>query len=159
MISSINLLSIKRNVRCSEKQQAFQRNFPLSWDTKFIFTDCTWRKIFFHESKRLFSVETTNKMQPCNRIYYSTVHWRLNMLRAACCSSSWALTVLAASGLYTHVVTGRSQTWVGTPLLELTWLRSVTACVCKPDTAITVRAPDGERYAARNTLSLQWTVE
>jgi len=21
-----------------------------------------------------FSVETTNKMQPCNRIYYSTVH-------------------------------------------------------------------------------------
>jgi len=22
-------------------------------------------------------------MQPCNRIYYSTVHWRLNMFRAA----------------------------------------------------------------------------
>jgi len=25
------------------------------------------------------SVEITNKMQPCNRIYYSTIHWRLNM--------------------------------------------------------------------------------
>jgi hypothetical protein len=22
-------------------------------------------------------------MQPCNRIYYSTIHWRLNMFRAA----------------------------------------------------------------------------
>jgi len=22
-------------------------------------------------------------MQPCNRIYYSNVHWRLNMFRAA----------------------------------------------------------------------------
>jgi len=29
------------------------------------------------------SVKITNKMQPCNRIYYSTVHWRHNMFRAA----------------------------------------------------------------------------
>jgi hypothetical protein len=54
------------------------------------------------------SVEITNKMQPCIRIYYSTLHWRLNMFRAAYRSSSGALTVFAASGLYTHVVTGRS---------------------------------------------------
>jgi len=52
--------------------------------------------------------------QHCNRIYYSTVHWRLNMFRAAYRSSSGALTVFAASGLHTHVVTGRSQVWVGT---------------------------------------------
>jgi hypothetical protein len=32
-------------------------------------------------------------MQPCNRIYYSTVHWSLNMFRAAYRSSSGALTV------------------------------------------------------------------
>jgi hypothetical protein len=32
-------------------------------------------------------------MQPRNRIYYSTVHWRLKMIRA--------LTVFAASGLHT----------------------------------------------------------
>jgi hypothetical protein len=51
-------------------------------------------------------------MQPCNRIYYSTVHCRLNMFRAAHRSSSWALSVFAASGLRTHVVTGRSQVWV-----------------------------------------------
>jgi len=29
------------------------------------------------------SVETTNEMQPCNRIYYSKIYWRLNMFRAA----------------------------------------------------------------------------
>jgi hypothetical protein len=39
------------------------------------------------------SEEITNKMQPCNIIYYSTVHWRLNMFRAAHRSSSAALTV------------------------------------------------------------------
>ena len=36
------------------------------------------------------------------------------MFRAAYRSSSGALTVFAASGLHTHVVTGRSQVWVGT---------------------------------------------
>jgi hypothetical protein len=60
------------------------------------------------------SVEITNKMQLCNRIYFSTVHWRLNVFRAAYRLSSGALTVFAASGLHTHVVNGRSQVWVGT---------------------------------------------
>jgi len=89
-------------------------------------------------------------MQPCNRIYYSTVHSRLNMFRAAYRSSSGALTVFAASGLHTHVVTDRRQVWVGTP--TQTWLRPVTTCLCKPEAANTVRAPDDERYAARNML-------
>jgi hypothetical protein len=35
------------------------------------------------------------------------------MFRAAYRSSSGALTVYAASGLHTHVVTGRSQVFVG----------------------------------------------
>jgi len=65
------------------------------------------------------SVEITNKMQPCNRIYHSTVHWQLNMFRAAYRSSSGALTVFAASGLHTHLVTGRSQVWVWTEQLTL----------------------------------------
>ena len=47
------------------------------------------------------SYEITNKMQPCIRIYYSTVHWRHNMFRGAYRSSSGALTVFAASGLHT----------------------------------------------------------
>ena len=140
------------------------------------------------------------------------------MFRAAYRSSSGALTVFAASGLHTHVATGRSQVLVGTghtsmlipyelfpiqshnqhgqliseqnpgelnPLVQLglntiqthvttwsiitgtitkpvptqTWLRPVATCVCKLEAANIVRAPDDERYAARNMLSLQWTVE
>jgi len=38
------------------------------------------------------------------------------MFRAAYRSSSGVLNVFAASGLHTHVVTGRSQVWVGTGL-------------------------------------------
>jgi hypothetical protein len=54
-------------------------------------------------------------MQPCNRSYYSTVHWRLNTFWASHRSSSGALIIVfAAAGLYTHVVTGHSQVWVGT---------------------------------------------
>jgi len=71
------------------------------------------------------------------------------MFRAAYRSSSGALTVFAASGLHTHVVTGRSQVRVGTSL------RPVTTCVCNPEAVNTFRAPDDERYAARNVLSLQ----
>jgi hypothetical protein len=36
------------------------------------------------------TVEITNKMQPCNRIYYSKIYWRLNMFRASHRSSSGA---------------------------------------------------------------------
>jgi hypothetical protein len=59
-------------------------------------------------------------MQPCNRIYYSTVYWQLNTFRAEHRSSSGALTVFAASGLHTRVVTGQSQVWVGTSHSDLT---------------------------------------
>jgi hypothetical protein len=62
------------------------------------------------------------------------------MFRAAHRSSSGAVTVFAASGLYKHVVTGRSE---------------VTTCLYKPEAANTVRAPDDERCAARNMLSVQ----
>ena len=36
------------------------------------------------------SVETTNKMQPCNRIYYSKIYGRVDMFRAAYRSSPGA---------------------------------------------------------------------
>jgi hypothetical protein len=52
------------------------------------------------------------------------------MFRAAYRSSSGALTVCAASGLHTHVVTGRSQVWVGTEFpLRLDYGRSPHAYV------------------------------
>jgi hypothetical protein len=75
----------------------------------------------------IYSGEITNKMQPCNGIYYSTVYWRLNMFRAAYRSSSGALTVFAASGLHTHVVNGRSQVWVETAfIVKLSWASHVS---------------------------------
>ena len=37
-----------------------------------------------------------NKMQPCNRIYYSKVYWRLNMFWAAHHSSSGALNCICS---------------------------------------------------------------
>ena len=52
-------------------------------------------------------------MQLCNRIYCSKVYWRLNMFRAAHRSSSRALNCICSLWLYTHVVTGRCQGWVG----------------------------------------------
>ena len=59
------------------------------------------------------------------------------MFRAVCRPSSGAPTVFAAYGLHTHVVTARA----------------VTTCVCKPEAANTVGAPDDERHTARNMLS------
>jgi hypothetical protein len=53
-----------------------------------------WRKMVMMMMMMMMittkSVEITNKMQPCNRIYYS-VFWRLNMFRAAYRSSSGVL--------------------------------------------------------------------
>ena len=40
--------------------------------------------------RNMKSVEITNKMQPCNRIYYSKIYWRHNMPRTAHRPSSGA---------------------------------------------------------------------
>jgi hypothetical protein len=76
-------------------------------------------------------VEITNQMQPCNRIYYSRVYWRLNMFRATCRLSSGALNCIYSLLLYTRVVTGSCQ---GTR----PWQRPVTTRVYKPEAANTV---------------------
>jgi hypothetical protein len=47
-------------------------------------------------------------------------------------------TVFAASGLYTHVVTGRCPGWVGTAVPTQPGQRPVTTWVYKPVTANTV---------------------
>jgi len=70
------------------------------------------------------------------------------MFRTVRRSSSGALIVFAASGLHTHVVTGRSQ------FPTQTSLGPVTTCVCKPEAANKIRAPDDERRTAQNMLSL-----
>ena len=95
------------------------------------------------------SVEITNKMQPCNRIYYSTVHWRLNMFRAAYRSSSGALNCICCLW-FTYTCGDRRLIFP----LSLDYGRSPHVYV-NLRLQIQFRAPDDERYAARNTLSLQ----
>ena len=51
---------------------------------------------YLKELKKNESLEITNKMQPCNRIYYSNVYWMLNMFRAAYRSSSGALNCICS---------------------------------------------------------------
>ena len=70
------------------------------------------------------------------------------MFRAAHRSSSGALTVFAASGLYTHIVTGRCLGNGQSPYGHI-----------NQRLQIQFRAPDDERCAARNMLSLQKTLE
>ena len=57
----------------------------------------------------------TNKMQLCNRIYYSKVYWRLNMYRAAHRSSSGALNCICSLS-FTYPCGDRPvTTWVYKP--------------------------------------------
>jgi hypothetical protein len=57
------------------------------------------------------------------------------MFRETYRSSSGALTVFAASGLYTHVAIGRCPGWVGTPFPTQPGQRPVNTWVYKPEAA------------------------
>jgi len=95
------------------------------------------------------SVKIKNKMQPCNRIYYSKIYWRLNMLRAAYRSSSgapncifnlWFIYPCGGWGLQfpPSLDNGRSAHEYINQRLQIRF-----------------GAPDDERYAPRKMLSLQ----
>ena len=101
-------------------------------------------------------------------IYYNPLHVHVSsntlliLRRSNCITIAFGIVTLSKwpSGAPNgHLLSGRSQVWVGTAVPTQTWQRPVTTCVRKPEAANTVRAPDDERYAARNMLSLQWTVE
>jgi hypothetical protein len=76
------------------------------------------------------------------------------MFRAATAHHQELHTVFAASGLYTLVVTGRCPGWVG----EFPHSRDngrLPHWYINRRQQIQFGAPDNERYAARNMLSLQ----
>jgi hypothetical protein len=60
------------------------------------------------------SRKITNKMQPCNRNYYSKFIEGSTHFKRHTAHHQELQTVFAASGLYTHVVTGRCPGWEGT---------------------------------------------
>jgi len=65
-------------------------------------------------------VEITNKMQPCNSIIPKFIEGSTCFARHTVHHQELQ-TVVAASGLYTHVVTGRCPGWAGThELVEIT---------------------------------------
>jgi len=86
----------------------------------------------------LKSVEITNKMQPCNRIYYSKVYWRINMFRAAHRSSSGAPNCIC-SLWFIYICGDRplsrlGRNWVPTQPGQ----QPVTTCVYKPKAGNTI---------------------
>ena len=76
----------------------------------------------------------TNKMQLCNRIYYSKVYWRLNMFRAAYRSSSGALNCIFRLWFIYPCGDRLLSRLSGTH----PWQRPDTTWVYKPDAADTV---------------------
>jgi hypothetical protein len=88
----------------------------------------------------------TNKMQFCNRIYYSKVYWRLNVFHEAHRSSSGALNCICSLWFI--------YTCGDRPLSILGNGRSPNVYI-NQRLQIQFRAPDDAWYAARNTLSLQ----
>jgi hypothetical protein len=101
----------------------------------------------------------TNKMQLCNRIYYSKVYWRLSMFRAAHRSSSGALNCICRLW-FIHPrgdrllprLSGKKMHFFFP--LSLGNGRSPRGCI-NQRRQIQFRAPDDEWCAARNMLSLQ----
>jgi len=100
-----------------------------------------------------FLSRNTNKMQLCNRIYYSKVFWRLNMFRAAHRSSSGALNCICSL-------------WFICPYGDRPFFSPLSLGNGRSPyrhinqrLQIQFRAPDDERCVPRNMLSLQKTLE
>jgi hypothetical protein len=70
----------------------WHRSLPIkkNWPLFFLITRQS-RLTFMDPCIVVWLSRNTNKMQLCNRIYYSKVYWRLNMFRAAHRLSSGAL--------------------------------------------------------------------
>jgi hypothetical protein len=132
---------------------SIQRNFshsPLKgiWFSEVPFL---WNKQVF----QIWSVEITNKLQLCNRIYYSKFYWRLNMFRAANHSSSGALNCICSLWfIYTFGDRPLSRLSGKIFPLSLDYGRSPHVYI-NESLQIQFRAPDDVRYAARNMLSIQ----
>ena len=82
----------------------------------------------------------TNKMQLCNRIYYSKVYWRFNMFRAAHRSSSGALNFVCSLWFIypcgDRPLPRLSGKWITMdPFPTQPWQRLVTTWVHKPEAA------------------------
>jgi hypothetical protein len=127
------------------------RIWPKTYSYKhtFVFHTCVNSFVFVQQVlNSLISLlsRNTNKMQLCNRTYYSKVYWRQNMFRTAHRSSSGALNCICSLWFI--------YPWGDRPLSRLGNGRSPHGYI-NQRLQIQFRAPDDERCAARNMLSLQ----
>jgi hypothetical protein len=82
----------------------------------------------------------------CYMIWYYMIRLLTEIVLSACGSST--------VHIYTQTLHRTTKSSVsGNSVPTHTWLQTVTTCVCKPEAAKAVWAPDDERCAARNMLS------
>jgi len=79
---------------------------------------------------RYESVEITNKMQPCNRIYYSEVYWKAQH------GSSGAPLIVRSSELYLQPLVFIHMWWPA--VVQAEWENHFPTCVYKPEAVNTV---------------------
>jgi hypothetical protein len=148
------------NTQYSSKQQRFKGAYALNLQNisskrRFIYTSLHGGTFHYTESS---SVEITNQMQPCNRTYYSKVYWKLNMFRAAYRSSSRALKLYLQPLVYIHM-RWPAVVKVEWEMAAISHSALTTAGhhmgIYTRGCIIQFRAPNDERYAARNILSFQ----
>ena len=96
---------------------------------------------FFHWHNPSGCTMDLRSTQPLTEMSTRNVSWGVKAARAY----GWQPYHLMMSGMPLETYWAAVSTQ--------TWLRPVTTCVCIPEAANTVRAPDDERYAARNMLN------
>jgi hypothetical protein len=79
-------------------------------------------------------------MQPCNRIYYSKVYWRLSVFRAAHRSPSGALNRVC-SLWFIYICGDQPLSRLSAKFPTQPWQWPITTCVYKPEAANTVQSP------------------
>ena len=118
----------------------------------------------------MFLSRNTSKMQLCNRIYYSKVHWRLNMFQVVCRSKHVEPSM--SFGIINSITEFMSDVlletcWAFNELWNNKFYYRAWWAVCRSKHVepsmnfgiINSITELDERCAARNMLSLQWTLE
>jgi hypothetical protein len=127
LTNALFALQLVHNSACGRIASLFIFQWSANW------VDFNQWKIILKNNKKIFN-KNTNKTQLCNIIYYSKVFWKLNMFRVAHRPSSGALNCISPLS----IGNGRSPHGYINQRLQIQF-----------------RAPDNERNAARNVLSLQ----
>jgi hypothetical protein len=141
----------------SRWQMEFNSGFKgLKFHDMKILGDVVYKFDIYGSVHRRWLSRNTNKVQLCDRIYYSKVYWRLNMFQAAHRSSSGALNCICSFWFIYPCGDRPLPRLSGKNIFPLSFGdgRSPHEYI-NQRLQIQCRAPDDERCAARNMLSFQ----